>query len=304
MKNKILQQFEISTPEIELAVDLIIGLTQGRQTSSTALAGYLPGSIDLSSKIRKIERFYSKAYVDSNSLLNAIQKMFGEGKFKLVLDRTNWEFGNSDINAFVAFASRGEIGTIIGLKMLENNGGNSNGEERIELAKEIIERCGIEKIKVLLGDREFLSIKFAAWLIAAGLPFAIRAKENLEFVQPYLRHATKAGKMFRDVVLGKHEGLEIRCDVSIKKLADEYLIVVSHKVNSPLQEYKNRWCIERFFRMLKTGGFNIENTKITDPQRLMILFLMCSIAYLLCAKIGVYRHDKVRKMKWKRLNKC
>ena len=97
MRESILQHFEICTREIELATDLIIGMMRSRQVSSTALASYIKGEANTTSKIRRIERFYSDDYIDSGVLLDAIHKMFGKHKFKLSLDRTNWKFGESDI---------------------------------------------------------------------------------------------------------------------------------------------------------------------------------------------------------------
>lgn len=105
MRNSILQNFEISTPEIELATDLIMGIYDSRQVGSTSLSAYISGDASIASKQRRIERFYSKAYIDSEYLLGAIKKMFGAKKFVLSFDRTNWEFGKSSINAFAAFAS-------------------------------------------------------------------------------------------------------------------------------------------------------------------------------------------------------
>ena len=35
-----------------------------------------------------------------------------------------------------------------------------------------------------------------------------------------------------------------------------------------LTMYKKRWSIERTFKSLKTSGFNIEDTHITDPNKL------------------------------------
>jgi len=56
--------------------------------------------------------------------------------------------------------------------------------------------------------------------------------------------------------------------------------------------------------MLKTGVLNIESTKMVDPKRIEILFLLCGIAYLICVKMGAYRHQKVRVIRKKIQYKC
>jgi hypothetical protein len=305
MRNMILQTFAISTPEIELATDLIIGLHESRRVSSSFLAHYVSGTSNLSSKQRRIERFYSKNYVAPEYLLGAIRKMFGAKKFVLSLDRTNWEFGKSSVNAFTAFACGDGIDSLVNLKMLDNNGGNSKSEDRIDLAMEVIKSYGKENIENILGDREFFSVKFASWLTEEDLPYTLRVKENLAFVQPYLKHATSKGVMFKNVIIAKQDtGIDLCCDLSIKKLRGEYLILASRIVKNPLEKYKSRWAVERFFKMLKTGGFNLESSKITDPKRLEILFLLCSIAYLICVKMGAYRNQKVKEMRWRHKDNC
>ena len=104
-------------------------------------------------------------------------------------------------------------------------------------------------------------------------------------MHPYLAGGTKKGKAFKNILISSINGTELRGDLSVKKLDGEYLILVSHKVNNPLKEYRQRWSIERFFKMLKTGGLNVEDAKMVDPKRIEILFLLCGIAYLICVKM-------------------
>lgn len=321
MKEILYESFTFRNSEVDLAIDQIYGITQCRRTSSTALASYLRGDIDPDSKNRAIERFRQKASLQIEEYLEVLRKLFERGlkregerlqrkkkglqKVVLSFDRTNWEYGGTSINAFVAFASGKNISAMVALKMLDNKGGNSNSDDRIDLAMEVIQRYGKERIDVLLGDREFFSVKFTNWLLMQDIPFVIRVRENLNFLQEYFKQRIKKeGRTFKNVLIGVYNGKELRCDLSIKKLADEWLIVVSHKVKNPLQVYRKRWGIESFFRMLKTGGFNIEDTKITLPERLCILLLMCGIAHIICVAIGIYWHENIKPIRWKYKDEC
>lgn len=304
MREMIQQNFTKSTPEIQFLTDLIYGIYSERRVSSTALSTYVSGGSKLASKQRRIERMYSAGLQDLQEVKDALRNAFGAKKVRISLDRTNWKYGKEHINAFAAFASDGIIGSLVNLKMLDNKGGNSKSTDRIELAREIIKQYGKENITNLLGDREFFSFEFVSWLVEEELPFTIRVKENLECVQEYLAIGTRQGKTFRNVTIIGPGGDIIRCDISVKKLQDEYLTLVSKGVKNPLAEYKKRWEIETFFKMLKTGGFNLEDSKITKPERLEILFLLCAMAYLICAKVGLYRHKNVEKIRWKKKDKC
>ena len=303
MRKKILQNFEISTPENELVADLICGITETRKTSSTSLSSYVIGNAKTSSKQRRIERMYNKGLDNPEGLLEAIQKIFRAKKINLSLDRTNWKHGKSYVNAFAAFGSIGEIGSLVSIKMLDNKGGNSKGRDRIELAKKVVMQYGKDNIENITGDREFFSFEFVSWLHEEGLPYTIRVRENLDFVQGYLSRATKRGETFKNVGIMMPNGNKHYCDLSIKKLEKEYLILASSRIKSPFLAYRKRWQIETFFKMLKTGGFNIEDTKIRHPKRLEILFLLCAIAYLICVKVGHYRHNNVEKIRWKSKDK-
>jgi IS4 transposase len=58
----------------------------------------------------------------------------------------------------------------------------------------------------------------------------------------------------------------------------EFLIIVSfNKSEQANGYYKQRWQIELLFRALKSSGFNIEDTHVTDLKRLKNLFLLTMI---------------------------
>lgn len=287
-----------------LAKDLIYGICREGKTSNKALATYVSGLSSKESKERRIERFYEHTYVDRETFLESIRNIFSSAKFVLSLDRTNWKFGSTYINIFAAFAQNGNEASLINLKMLDNKGGNSKSKDRIDLCQEVINQYGKNSISMLLGDREFFSIEFANYLIDNNIPFAIRLRENLDFVQPYLTRAMKPGRTIKNIVISRDEGRVLMCDLSIKKLKNEWLIIACKDVKNPLKSYRKRWAIECFFKMLKTGGLNLESTKITKSNRLEILILMCSIAYLICSKLGAYIHEKIKSIRWKATTKC
>ena len=48
------------------------------------------------------------------------------------------------------------------------------------------------------------------------------------------------------------------------------------------------------FKALKTQGFNLENTKLTEPKKIAKLVALCSIAFVWCYKVGEWRHKKTK----------
>ena len=59
--------------------------------------------------------------------------------------------------------------------------------------------------------------------------------------------------------------------------------------------YEQRWQIETLFRGLKSSGFNIEDTHVSDLERLEKLFLLTMIAFAWCYKIGDYLDENIQK---------
>lgn len=55
--------------------------------------------------------------------------------------------------------------------------------------------------------------------------------------------------------------------------------------------YKQRWSIERTFKSLKTAGFNLEDTHITDIVKLEKLFAIVSLALGICVIAGDIKNN-------------
>ncbi|ELY2011372.1 conserved hypothetical protein [Flavobacterium psychrophilum] len=60
--------------------------------------------------------------------------------------------------------------------------------------------------------------------------------------------------------------------------------------------YKKRWQIETLFRGLKSSGFNIENTQVTNLKRLERLFLLTIMAFVWCYKIGDFIDQEIKEI--------
>jgi hypothetical protein len=61
----------------------------------------------------------------------------------------------------------------------------------------------------------------------------------------------------------------------------EFLIIFSfNKPEESTKYYKDRWQIETLFKSLKSSGFNIEDTHVTDLKRLYRLFSLVLIAFI------------------------
>lgn len=86
--------------------------------------------------------------------------------------------------------------------------------------------------------------------------------------------------------------LFISARINIKD--DPIFLVSNVKLDNPFTIYRRRWLIETMFGKFKTLGFNLESTNLTKHQRLLSLFMIISIAYSCCCKIGFIVHTHIK----------
>jgi len=78
--------------------------------------------------------------------------------------------------------------------------------------------------------------------------------------------------------------------VGLKINPKTYLILVTNKCpEEALDEYKKRWEIETLFGCLKTRGFNLEETHISDPGRIMNMMALLSVTFCWCHHTGEWK---------------
>lgn len=73
--------------------------------------------------------------------------------------------------------------------------------------------------------------------------------------------------------------------VATRAPSGEHVIVITtHAPDMALADYKKRWETECLFATMKRCGFNLEDTYITDPDRLSRLIAVLTLALCWCYK--------------------
>lgn len=160
-----------------------------------------------------------------------------KGPLVLVMDRTNWKFGQSNINILMLGVSYKNVAFPLMFRMLDKRG-NSNTGERIALMKDFIAWFGPERIDCLLADREFIGEDWLGFLNQQNIRYYIRIRNNFKVFSPRQQKQVTAWHLFNNLKVGElrhyqrivkmHEQL---CYLSgtktIKDGKIEYLILVS-----------------------------------------------------------------------------
>jgi transposase len=179
--------------------------------------------------------------------------------------------------------------------------GNSNTKARTDLLDRLQGTFSDLKIASLMGDREFIGDAWMAYLSARKIPFILRLRENQHVVREgydtwtiadIARRLDKGQKMIIKswCRLGQDAG---KCSPFIRLVVmrlptGEFLaIACSSKPHRALASYRQRWTIETLFANLKTKGFNLEDTHITDPDKLSTLLAVLALTVTLCIKTGL-----------------
>ena len=76
-----------------------------------------------------------------------------------------------------------------------------------------------------------------------------------------------------------------------KRRTGNAIIVSFNKPEQAHSLYKERWQIETAFKALKSSGFNIEDTHLTEIDRINKLFAMVIVAFTWAYKAGIYLND-------------
>ncbi len=131
--------------------------------------------------------------------------------------------------------------------------------------------------------------------------YHIRIRENFWVVIPRNRHHVKASWLFNHLKIIQYEfyrGIVYVngqfCYLSASKIknkqgAPELQIIVSfNKPDESQSLYKERWQTESAFKALKTSGFNIEDTHLTDLDRINKLLALVLFAFTWAYLAGIF----------------
>ena len=287
---------------ISFLIQILQALFIVRTVNLTHVAQAFCSSAKEESVYRRIQRFFKDFSFDRSFIVFLACKFFTWGEpCVLLLDRTNWKWGKTHINILMLSIEHLGIGIPIFWTILKK-GGTSSTKDRTKILAKVIKSIGRNKICVLLADREFVGEEWFRFLIEQKIPFIIRIKRNSMADDLRKRYKMPVATLFKHlghrkrienypIVLWKHR---LFLSVEQRKGAKEPMIVVSNlEFTSPLKLYRWRWGIETLFECLKSRGFRMEDTHMTNPKKIEKLLFILAIAVCWAYKIGELQARKV-----------
>lgn len=303
---------DINLARVKLIGLFLSALCKVKTVNYDRLATAFDSPVKKDSSYRRIQRFMADFDLPMKMISSLIFTLLPEKKkLTLVLDRTNWKFGEKNINILMLGVSYKNVAFPLMFSML-NKRGNSNMQERMDLIKKYLDWFGQDTVDCLLADREFIGDEWLEFLNFHEIRYHIRIRNNFKIYSYQKQKTFPAFWLFNNLKVGEFRHypkiVELhrqRCYLSGCKTLDregkvEFLILVSfNKPEQALVYYKERWQIETLFKALKSSGFNIEDTHVIDLGRLKNLFLLTMIAFVWCYKVGDFLDEHIQKIKIK-----
>lgn len=292
----VLKHMNLNISTAKIFAGMATGLIDFGSVKVTRLAQGFQGM--LTSCTRALERFYAKHYISTMDLGMIVYDLLTlkyRGPFTIIIDRTIWYFGTKTINIFVISILFGNT-TVPLLVDVSGKDGASNFKWRKKLIDQLVLFLGRDKIKAILGDREFVGDEWFQDLYSNKLPFVFRIRNNF-----YVTVA-RFGRIRVDLLMANVQNNECRqmkamisgipvIIAATRSKTGELVIVVASRVKGNiLKQYKARWFIELFFKSIKSMDFNLEETHITDPARIKMLMAAIAVATCLVVQSGFFKH--------------
>ncbi len=171
---------KLNLARIKLMSMFICALCKVQTVGFEKLANAFDSKAKSCSSLRRIQRFIADFTLDSDLIARLIFSLLPEKEnLRLSIDRTNWKFGQTNINVFMLGVTYKGVAFPLLFSMLAKRG-NSNCQERIDLVNRFIKLFGKSCIDCILADREFVGEDWINYLNNNNIRYYIRIRNNFK----------------------------------------------------------------------------------------------------------------------------
>jgi len=293
---------------------MITGMVVSKHCHLPKVAGKVKSNIKQESQIAKFERWLSNNAVNGNiyflPFLERILPTLINGTIQIILDGSVVGRDSACLMASIVYKNRA---IPIAWLNVEGRKGHFTEDFHIELLK-IIQTILPEGSSdvVILGDGEFDGVDFLETIEDYGWSYVVRTskkvhivKDNEKVTLPTDLKENECQSIKNVNFTRAHYGPVMIVAWRPKKTNKEIYLVSNCK--SPVdvkQYYKHRQKIETLFSDLKTKGFHLQKSHISDLARLGNLMIAACIAYIWLVLLGKQAVDTGANKIFHRTNRC
>lgn len=299
---------------IKFLAAFLLALFAAKTVNLANIAVFFAGNAKIESSYKRIKRFLRFFSIDEAELARFVVRLMKlEPPFVITIDRTEWRLGKRWINILMLAIVHQSVAVPLIWLVFEKKG-CSDDQERKRILERYLQIFPAASIKFVTADREFASQLWLSFLVEKRLPFCLRIKANVLMTDKRGR-LIQAGRFLRTARIGETVFCRKRRKLwgrrvslaGIRKAEREFVIVVSSFTtsNQNLSNYRLRWQIENLFGCLKTRGFRLEDTHLTEGERVSRLLALLALAFCWAHLSGemVCQQKPIKKKKHGRLEK-
>jgi hypothetical protein len=277
------EELQWDDKRVDFLEKFIEGLIKAKTVNLSEISNFFDNTIKKESAYRRIQRFFKDFNISFTRFAKLLMKFIPEEKRILIIDRTEW----GDVNIFFLAIEYQGVAIPVLWEVLEKKG-STNTLERISLIEDYVNVFGKENIKYLTADREFIGKDWFKWLKDNEIKLLIRLKKNF-LIEVGIKGKKKVGGYYRYYEsksrITELFGIELK--IMGKRInSGELLILATNAAELEIEDYSKRWGIETMFLCLKSHGFNLEDTKMTENYKIDKLIALISLAYSWCLVTG------------------
>ncbi len=291
--------------------DLAASVLACRSVNTSELANILPRDVySDEERYRYINRWFSNKRIHPDRVMMGfvpeILEMLGSDGQTVILMMDQSKISNG-FECLMISARLGERAIAVGWRVVKTKGEIGFNDQK-NLLESVAKKIP-EGIKILLSaDRFYGTSSLIFWCQNNDWQYRIRLKNNL-----ILKHQggeLKSGEL-KDLGLMSLKNAELSdsgISTNIGVLQEEgygeaWIIAMDCEANKGrVLDYGMRWGIEALFSDMKTRGFGITKTQLSDPKRIERLILVLTIACFWAVSTGMEpRKPKKRISKKKQL---
>ena len=273
---------------INFLAKFIIAVVQVKSVSLVQISAVMSGRAKADSHYKRCQRFLRFFELPFAEVAYLVIKLLGiRQPFVVSIDRTDWYLGDTSLNILMLSLVYKAVAFPLLWTVLEKKG-CSDTQERIALLEKYLKLAGKDALSFLTADREFIGRDWFGYLRQQKIPFRLRIRENLKVTTARGNKKVSARNLFRTqragvgvLLCGERKVLGEEVSLMGMRTAEgEYVIVASSRRSDEiLQEYAQRWKIENLFGCLKSRGFCLEATHVTERERLEKLLALLTVAF-------------------------
>ena len=281
---------------------IIVGILQSQSSNLSQIANYLPMGTKAESRVTLIRRWLMnpqvKVWPFYKEVLEHVLSGWSSVEAYLILDGV-MVFGDR-WQIFRVSLRHGCRAIPIAWTIVEGNGlvKVAKLKSMLEKAQRFLKRY-VKRV-TLLADAGFRDCDWAQLCQDLGWNYAIRIACNTYITLPDGTSdrldnwvPVNSNRYFQNVLLTRETKLQT--NVSVTWTTDEkgkpdMVPIITHQIacRARLREYGFRMSIEQSFRDDKSGGFDLEHTRLQQAQRIDHLLLAMAIATLWCHELGEF----------------